>query len=42
VLADLGKGSMWFDHQDDLAFDERPIEDAVDAPIPHRPLRARY
>ncbi len=43
VLADLGhQGSMWFDHQEDLAFDERPIEDALDAPIPHRPLRGRY
>ena len=43
VLADLGhQGSMWFDHREDLAFDERPIEDEVDAPIPHRPLRARY
>ena len=42
VLADLGKGSMWFDHQEDLGFDERPIDDEVDAPIPHRPLRARY
>ena len=43
VLADLGhQGSTWFHHQEDLAIDERPIEDAVDAPIPHRPLRARY
>jgi hypothetical protein len=43
VLAELGhQGSMWFDHQEDLELDVRPIEDAVDAPIPHRPLRARY
>lgn len=42
VLADLGhQGSTWFDHEEDLALDERPMED-VDAPIPHRPLRARY
>jgi hypothetical protein len=33
---------MWFDHQEDHAIDERPVEDAVDSPIPHRPLRARY
>jgi hypothetical protein len=43
ALADLGhQGSTWFDHQEDLAIDGRPIEDAIDAPIPHRPLRARY
>jgi hypothetical protein len=43
ALADLGhQGSMWFDHPNDLAIDQRPIEDAIDAPIPHRPLRARY
>jgi hypothetical protein len=43
ALADLGRqGSMWFDHQEDLDLGERPIEDAVDSPIPHRPLRARY
>jgi hypothetical protein len=43
ALADLGQqGFMWFDHQEDHAIDERPAEDAVDSPIPHRPLRARY
>lgn len=43
ALADLGhQGSTWFAHQEDLAIDQRPIEDANDAPIPHRPLRARY
>jgi hypothetical protein len=43
VLADLGhQGSVWFAHPEDLDPDERPIEDAVDAPIPQRPLRARY
>lgn len=43
ALADLGhQGSTWFDHQEDLAIDQRPIEDAIDAPIPHRPLRGRY
>jgi hypothetical protein len=43
ALADLGhQGSTWFDHLEDLAIDKRPTEDAIDAPIPHRPLRARY
>ena len=43
VLADLGyQGSLWFDHQEDREFGERPLEDAADAPIPHRPLRGRY
>jgi hypothetical protein len=43
ALADLGhQGSVWFDHQEDHEIDDRPIEDAVDSPIPHRPLRARY
>jgi hypothetical protein len=43
VLADLGQqGSVWFDHQEDRGIDERPVDDAVDSPIPHRPLRARY
>jgi hypothetical protein len=43
VLANLGhQGSTWFDHQEDLALDERPTEDANDPPIPRRPLRARY
>jgi hypothetical protein len=43
VAGDLGQqGSMWFDHPGDRELGERPLEDAVDAPIPHRPLRGRY
>ena len=43
VMADLGRqGSMWFEHQEDREVAERPGEDAVDSPLPHRPLRARY
>ena len=43
ALADLGhQGAVWFDRREDREFGERPTEDAVDAPIPHRPLRGRY
>ena len=38
-LTRLGRdGSVWFDHLADLPIDERPAEDALDAPIPRRPL----
>lgn len=41
-LAQLGRqGLLWFDHAADHALDERPSEDALDAPIPRRPLRGR-
>ncbi len=43
VVADLGRqGSMWFEHSEDRQVDDRPTEDAVDSPLPHRPLRTRY
>ena len=43
ALAELGHtGTVWFDHEEDHEIDDRPVEDAVDSPIPHRPLRARY
>jgi hypothetical protein len=42
VLAELGRqGQIWFDRPEDHAIDEQPSEDAVDAPIPWRPLRGR-
>ena len=34
-------GAMWFDHLADLPLEERPSEDALDAPIPRRPLHGR-
>ena len=41
-LAQLGRqGQLWFDHATDWPLQERPSEDALDAPIPRRPLRGR-
>lgn len=41
-LSRLGRdGAMWFDHLSDLPLEERPSEDALDAPIPRRPLYKR-
>jgi len=34
-------GGFWFEHPDDLPIEQRPSEDAIDAPIPRRPLRGR-
>lgn len=34
-------GRFWFDHAVDQPLDERPSEDAIDLPIPRRPLRGR-
>ena len=34
-------GSFWFDHVNDQPIAQRPSEDAVDLPIPRRPLRGR-
>ena len=43
VLADMGRfGTTWFENPDEREIAERPDDDAKDAPIPHRPLRARY
>lgn len=43
VVADLGRvGSLWFEREDDRELEERPGEDAVETPIPRRPLRSRY
>lgn len=42
VLSELGHtGAMWFDHQEDQDVSQRPADDAVDAPISFKPLRAR-
>jgi hypothetical protein len=43
ALRELGRtGATWFEHPDERELAERPLEDAVDAPIPRRPLRARF
>jgi hypothetical protein len=34
-------GTLWFDHAADQPIEDRPSEDAVDLPIPRRPLRGR-
>lgn len=41
-LAQLGRqGTLWFEHMTDRPLAEIPSEDAVDLPIPRRPLRGR-
>jgi hypothetical protein len=41
-LTQLGRqGLLWFDHVIDRPLSEAPSEDAVDLPIPRRPLRGR-
>jgi hypothetical protein len=43
VIAELGRqGAMWFEHAEDRTIADAPPEDAVEAPIPRRPLRGRY
>ena len=43
AVSDLGRqGGFWFEHEEDREVDERPSEDVRDAPLPHRPLRARH
>jgi hypothetical protein len=39
VLRELGR--MGFSHSEDLAADELPDPNQIDAPIPRRPLRGR-
>lgn len=41
-LDDLGRGGIWFAHEDDLAMEHRPSQDGPDVPLPKRPLRARF
>jgi hypothetical protein len=43
VLADMGRfGTAWFENPDERELSELPDDDAKDAPIPRRRLRARY
>jgi hypothetical protein len=43
VLADMGRfGNSWFENLDERELSELPDDDAKDAPIPRRHLRARY
>jgi hypothetical protein len=43
VLADMGRfGSIWFERAEERELAELPDDDAKDAPIPRRRLRARY
>ncbi len=43
ALASLGRqGAFWFEHDEDREVADRPTEDERDAPLPHRPLRARH
>jgi hypothetical protein len=43
AMASLGRqGAFWFEHAEDRAVEERPDDDATDAALPHRPLRARH
>ncbi|MDQ6606455.1 MAG: hypothetical protein M3Z06_07915, partial [Actinomycetota bacterium] len=42
VLDGLGRqGQIWFESPAERGLDVQPSEDAVDDPIPRRPLRAR-
>jgi hypothetical protein len=42
ALGELGRqGQAWFESPTDRALEVQPSEDAMDAPIPRRPLRAR-
>ena len=36
------QGGMWFERGEDRPVEERPSEDAIDPPLPRRPLRARF
>lgn len=43
ALADMGRlGTTWFENPEERELAERPSDDAKDAPIPRRRLRARY
>ena len=42
AVDELGRqGEIWFEHSDDREVSQRPSEDAVDEPLPRRPLRAK-
>jgi hypothetical protein len=43
AMAALGRqGAFWFEHVEDRTVEELPDDDASDAALPHRPLRARH
>lgn len=43
AMAALGRqGEFWFEHPEDRPLEEAPDDDAIDAALPRRPLRARY
>jgi hypothetical protein len=43
VLADMGRlGTTWFECPEEREFAELPDDDAKDAPLPRRRIRARY
>jgi hypothetical protein len=43
ALDELGRsGAIWFERPEERPLGERPAEDGPDAPLPRRPLRARY
>lgn len=43
VLADMGRyGATWFERPEERELADLPSDDAQDAPIPRRKLRARY
>lgn len=43
AMASLGRqGGLWFEHREDRTAEELPDDDAIDAGLPRRPLRARH
>jgi hypothetical protein len=43
AMAMMGRqGALWFEHSEDRMVEELPDDDATDAALPPRPLRARY
>lgn len=42
AMATMGRqGALWFEHPEDRMVEELPDDDATDAALPRRPLRAR-
>lgn len=43
AMAIMGRqDALWFEHPEDRTVEELGDDDAADAPLPSRPLRARY
>jgi hypothetical protein len=43
AIAMMGRqGALWFEHPEDRTVEELPDDDATDAALPPRPLRARH